>query len=106
MRRVTRGLATTCEASSEPTSRDRAQTRIPHPARDAINVSTAIADAVRHVAGGYVVARRVHVERRVIEEDVGAKGFQERSLVAATQEQGLVDAHAPIAQGQDHTLVR
>ena len=44
--------------------------------------------------------------RGVVEENVSAEGFQERPLVAAAEEQRFVEAHAPVAQGQDHALVR
>ena len=42
----------------------------------------------------------------IVEEDVGAEGFQERPLVAPAQEQRLVEADAPLAQRADHALVR
>ncbi len=58
------------------------------------------------MAGGDVPARRFDVEHRIVEEDVGPERLEERPLAAPAKEQRLVDAHAPLAQGQDHTLVR
>ena len=56
--------------------------------------------------GGDVPARGVDVVLRIVEEDVGAEGIEERALVAAAEEQRLVQAHAPLAQRADHALVR
>ena len=42
----------------------------------------------------------------IVEEDVGAEGFEERPLGAAAEEQRLVEADAPLAQRADHALVR
>ena len=56
--------------------------------------------------GGDVPARGIDVVLRIAEEDVGAEGLEERALVAAAEEQRLVQAHAPFAQGTDHPLVR
>lgn len=42
--------------------------------------------AVRHVAGGNMLAGRVTVTLLVIEEDISAISFKEISLVEATQE--------------------
>ena len=55
---------------------------------------------------GHVPARRIDVVRRVVEEDVGAERFQQRALVAPTEEQRLVQAHLPYAQCADHPVVR
>src|SRR5690242_3064304 len=65
-----------------------------------------VAYPVWHMTGGDVLACRFDVGRRVVEKDVRTEGVQERTLVAPTQEQGFVDAHAPAAQGEDHALVR
>src|SRR3546814_5820681 len=56
--------------------------------------------------GGDVLARGVDVVQRVVEEDVGAEHVQERPLGAAAEEQCLVQAHAPLAQGANHAFVR
>src|SRR5690348_8430213 len=65
-----------------------------------------VAHPVRHVPGRHVLARGLHIGRRIVEEDVGAERVEERTLVATAEEQRLVDAHAPLAQGEDHALVR
>src|SRR6218665_830628 len=59
-----------------------------------------------HVACGDVLAGAVDVVLRVVEENVGAERLQERPLVAPSQEQRFVQAHAPFAQRADHALVR
>ena len=56
----------------------------------------------RHVAAA-LLAGAVDVVLRIVEEDVGTEGLQERALVTAAQEQCLVQAHAPLAQGADHS---
>ena len=61
---------------------------------------------MRHVSGGDVGCRGFTVALLVVKEDVRAEGGQERPLVTAAQEQRLIDAHAPLAQSQDHPLVR
>lgn len=45
------------------------------------------------MARRHMLARRLDVAVAVVEEDVGAKGLQERALVAAAEEQGLVKTH-------------
>lgn len=55
---------------------------------------------------GDMAARGFDVVRGVVEEDVGAEGLQKRALVATAEEQCLVETHAPMAQGEDHALVR
>ena len=56
--------------------------------------------------GGDVLPRGFDVGVRIVEEDVGAERLQERTLVAAAEEQRLVEANAPAAQREDHALVR
>ncbi|MCW0465526.1 hypothetical protein NB705_002599 [Xanthomonas sacchari] len=56
--------------------------------------------------GDALAGGAVDVVLRIVEEDVRAEGLQERPLVAAAEEQRLVQAHAPFAQGADHPLVR
>src|SRR5438445_3625799 len=68
--------------------------------------STPIRHSVRHMPGRHVLTRRFDIVRRVVEKDVGAEGLEERPLVAAAEEQRLIQAHAPVTQGEDHALVR
>src|SRR5690348_7704429 len=65
-----------------------------------------IRHSMRHVPRRHVAASRLDIDRRIVEEQVRAERLEERSLVAATEEQGLIDAHPPPAQRQDHALVR
>src|SRR5690606_38950871 len=65
-----------------------------------------VGDAVGDVAGGDVVAGGGDVLVGVVEEDVRAERLQERALGPAAEEQRLVQAHAPLAQGADYPLVR
>ena len=65
-----------------------------------------IGHAVRDVAGGDVAPRVLDVVARVVEEQVGAERLQERTLVASAEEEGFVQPHAPVAQREDHALVR
>ena len=58
------------------------------------------------MTGSHVSASRVDVVWRVVEENVGAERFQERPLLATTQEQCLVEAHAPLAQCPNHAFMR
>src|SRR5579859_3278712 len=50
----------------------------------------AVHHAMRHMAGRYVFARRLHIGRRIVEEDIGTEGVEEGPLVASAKEQGLV----------------
>src|SRR5665213_2529322 len=47
----------------------------------------------RHMPGRDMLPRGFGVDRRIVEEDVGAEGFEERAFRAAAEEQRLVDAH-------------
>lgn len=57
------------------------------------------------MAGCHVLARRLAVPVLVIEEDVRAERFQEFPLGHAAQEQRLVNADVPRAQGADHAFM-
>ena len=64
-----------------------------------------VGDPVRNMAGGDMLAGRIAVAFLVVKEDVGAKCRQEPALGLAPQKQCLVDADAPVAQGEDDALV-
>src|ERR1039457_6966528 len=61
---------------------------------------------MRHMPCGDVPACTGDVFQGIIEKDVRAKRLQKRPLVAAAEEQCLVETHAPLAQRQNHPLVR
>ena len=65
-----------------------------------------VRDAVGHVPGRHVIARRGDVVLGVVEEDVGTERIEERALRTATEEQRLVQPDAPLAQRQDDAFVR
>ena len=61
---------------------------------------------MRHMPRRHMLARRLHVGRGIIKENVGAERVEERAFVAAPEEQRFVDAHTPATQGEDDALVR
>ena len=58
-------------------------------------LSRRVHNAMRNMARGNVGTRRAAVPLLVVEEDVGAKGFEESGFVEAAEEHGLVDADIP-----------
>src|SRR5690606_1099526 len=69
------------------------------------NLPALVRYAVQHMPCCDVPGGGLDVVGGVVEEDVRAEGFQKRTLVAPTEEQGLVQAHAPMPQREDHAFV-
>src|SRR5882672_4394556 len=74
-------------------------------AQDLAASRSLVGDAERDVPGRDVAARRLGVTALVVEEDVGAESLQKWALVEPAEEQRLVDADIPRAQGAHHAFV-
>lgn len=53
----------------------------------------------------YISPRRIAMAPLVIEEDVGAKTFEERPLVLPGEKKGFIDTHAPTPQSTNDAFV-
>ena len=60
---------------------------------------------VGNLSGGYGTGCRIDVASLVVEEDMGAEGFQHRLFVPTAHEERLIDVHVPGAQGTDDAFV-
>ena len=60
---------------------------------------------MRDMPGGHVQAGILDIVQGIIEENIGAKRLQEWPFVATAQKQRFVQAHAPLAQSENHPFV-
>ena len=64
-----------------------------------------VADTVGHMPGCYDLAGALAVTGLIVEKHVGGKGFEECRFGQTAEEQRLVEADIPLAQGADHPLM-